>query len=206
MCVLHSEVSCMEIRISVSLGFLYYLLHYYTLCAYLQWIVVVSLFCFTSSLGVKSVLWDSFRFPSISPHGLHHFWPVCMLTSWLLVLVNYFSVGFQFLGLDSVFSPWPFVTCKLLRIALASAGWIFQAPRHQSDAARTTHAPEWHGLSADILLSTAPQHEGFYVRLTACNPFMCSRWSPFCVSSHFQLLSFQGALFSVKSSYVFWIF
>lgn len=204
----------MEIRISVSLGFLYYLLHYDTLCAYLQWIVVVSLFCFTSSLGVKSVLWDSFLFPSIGPHGLHCFWLGCMLTSWLLVLIHYFSAGFQCLGLDSVSNPWHFVTRKLLRISSASAGWIFQAPHQvplssllcvQYDAARTTPAPQWHGLSADILLSTAPQHEGFCVPLTACHPFICSLWSPVCVSSHFQLLSFQGALFSVKSSYGLWI-
>lgn len=44
-----------------------------------------------------------FPFSSIQPGGFRHFWPVSMLTSWLSVLVNYFSVEFQFLVLDYFF-------------------------------------------------------------------------------------------------------
>lgn len=92
LCVLHSDVSCIDQDFCIF--FVCHLCHYIHCVLTFSEFFVAILFCKLSS---------GFPFSSVWPCGFHHFWPVWMLTSWLLVLVNYFSVEFQFLVLDSCF-------------------------------------------------------------------------------------------------------
>lgn len=127
-------------------------------------------------------------FPSIWSHGFHDFWFVFLLTSWLLFLVNYFSVQFQFLMVGSTFHPQPCVNHK--QLVYSQNQLVDFLISHIKSLLLAFCVSQYFAARPALALGVIwavkgpfpqPSTLGFLCTCNSCKPFICTLWSPLCV-------------------------